>query len=88
MILNNDAIGILPLKVIAPITDHKKKYDVVPWMVKLVPNRENRLRKLSVIDIFQLRSVSQKRCVEKIGDISENELLKCKEAIKIVFDIS
>ena len=56
-------------------------------MVKLVPNRENKLRKQSVIDIFQLRSVSQKRCVEKIGEISENELMKCKEAIEIVFDI-
>jgi len=87
VILNNDAIGILPLKIIAPVTDYKEKYDVVPWMVKLAPNNTNQLKKKSVVDIFQVRSLSQERFVEKIGDISEDELEKCKRAIKIAFDI-
>lgn len=56
-------------------------------MVKLAPNNTNQLKKKSVIDIFQVRSVSQERFVEKIGDISEDELVKCKRAVKIVFDI-
>lgn len=85
VILSNDAIGVLPLKVIAPITDYKQKYEAVPWMVKLVPDSLNNLKKISVIDTFQVRSVSQKRLVKKTGVISEEELNTTFEAIRVVF---
>jgi mRNA interferase MazF len=39
VIVNDDAIGILPLKVIVPITDWKEHYKVAPWMVKLERTR-------------------------------------------------
>jgi mRNA interferase MazF len=37
VIVNDDAVGILPLKVIVPITDWKDRYAVAPWMVRLIP---------------------------------------------------
>ncbi len=37
IIVNNDAVGILPLKVIVPVTDWKKRYASAPWMVRLDP---------------------------------------------------
>jgi mRNA interferase MazF len=86
VILNNDAIGVLPLKVIAPITDYKPRYKNVPWMVKLSPNDMNNLDKISVIDLFQVRSVSKERLVRKIGEISEQELEQCRKALEVVFD--
>ena len=86
VILNSNLIGKLPLKIIAPITDYKEQYETVPWMVKLTPNKNNNLTKLSTIDLFQIRSVSQKRLVKKIGTITEEELKKCKEALNLVFD--
>lgn len=85
VILNDDTIGILPLKIIAPITDFKTKYLMIPWMVPLKPNTLNHLKKKSVIDLFQLRSISQHRLVDKIGEISNAELTATLEAIKIVF---
>ena len=87
VILNDDSIGVLPLKLVSPITDHKDKYDVVPWMVKLEPNKINNLNKKSVIDLFQVRSVSVDRFIKKIGEINNNDLKKVKESIKTVFDI-
>ena len=45
IILNNDAIGVLPLKIIAPVTNFKQKYSIVPWMVKLTPDSLNGLKK-------------------------------------------
>ena len=45
VILNDDAIGVLPLKVIAPITDHKDKYDDVPWMIRICSQEQNNLEK-------------------------------------------
>jgi mRNA interferase MazF len=35
VIMNDDAIGILPLKVIVPITEWKERYAQAPWMVRL-----------------------------------------------------
>ncbi len=87
VILNDDAIGILPLKVIAPITDYKERFSIVPWMVKLKPDNKNNLNKDSVIDLFQVRSVSEERLIKKIGSIDDNELNLVKNAIKVVFDI-
>ena len=86
VILNNNEIGKLPLKVIAPITDFKDHYKEVPWMVQLNPSLENGLKKVSSIDLFQIRSLSQKRLTFKIGKISEKTLLKCKKALNVVFD--
>jgi mRNA interferase MazF len=88
VILNNDAIGVLPLKVIAPITDYKGKYEEVLWFVRLQPNRNNGLNKLSVIDLFQVRSVSEERFIKRIGQISSEELEEVKYALKLVFDIA
>ncbi len=87
VILNDDAIGVMPLKVIAPITDFKEKYREVPWMIKLDPDNSNKLKKSSVIDLFQVRSVSQKRLIKKTGKISNDDLSKAKESIKLVFGI-
>lgn len=88
VILNDDSIGVLPLKVIAPVTDFKPKYSLVPRMVKISPDKINNLDKDSVIDLFQLRSLSEDRFIKKFGEISEVELKKAKEAVKIFFDIN
>lgn len=88
VILNNDSIGVLPLKIIAPITDYKNNYEIVPWMVKILPDKMNNLSKKSVIDLFQLRSVSEERFLKKIGLITNNELEKSKISLKTVFDIN
>ena len=63
VIVNDDSVGILPLKVIVPITEWKDRYAVAPWMVRLEPDRTNNLEKPSAADTFQVRSVSQERFV-------------------------
>ena len=87
LILNNDRIGKLPLKVVAPITDFKAHYALVPWMVSLEPTPENGLTKRSVVDLFQIRSVSQKRLSTNIGKVSDDTLTQCHKALDIVFQI-
>ena len=85
VIVNDDTVGILPLKIIAPITDYKDKFKDVPWMVTLYPGHENGLDKKSVIDLFQVRSVADERLIERVGIIRADELLSVKEALKVVF---
>lgn len=86
IILNNNMVGKLALKVIAPLTDFKEHYALVPWMVTIEPNSINGLSKKSSIDLFQVRSLSQKRLVSKIGKVEEGILEACKIALNVLFD--
>ncbi|MGF1586815.1 MAG: type II toxin-antitoxin system PemK/MazF family toxin [Bacteroidales bacterium] len=38
VIVNDNVLGKLPLKIIVPITEWKEKYEIAPWLVKLEPD--------------------------------------------------
>jgi mRNA interferase MazF len=84
IIVNEDAIGALPLRVIVPITDWKERYKIAAWMVRIDPDPANGLSKSSAADAFQIRSVSQARFVSRIGRISNANLREILNAIQIV----
>jgi len=86
VILNNDTVGKLALKIIAPLTDFKTYYDVVPWMVTVEANKSNGLSKKSSIDLFQVRSLSQNRLAYKLGCVDDDVMNACKVALDVVFD--
>jgi mRNA interferase MazF len=86
IILNNNMVGKLALKIIAPLTDFKEHYELVPWMVMIEPNSKNGLSKKSAIDLFQVRSLSQKRLAHKVGYVEDDILKACKMALDVVFD--
>jgi mRNA interferase MazF len=86
VVINDDAIGVLPLRVIVPITSWQNQFQDAPWMVKLEPSSGNNLIKLSVADCFQIRSVSTRRFVKRIGRISFEKLEQIKNAVKTVID--
>jgi len=87
LIINDDELGKLPLKVIVPITGWKEHYSIAPWMVKIEPNDINGLSKVSSMDCFQIRSVSQDRLVRKIGGITFDEINKVQVGILKVLGI-
>jgi mRNA interferase MazF len=87
VIVSDDAIGILPLKVIVPITDWKDQYAAAPWMVRLEPDRANSLEKLSAADTFQVRSVAQERFVRRLGRLSTAAMQEIAQALAIVLRI-
>lgn len=87
VIVNVDSLGRLPLKVIVPLTDWKDRYSIADWMIKIAPNETNNLSKPSAADCFQVRSVSVKRFVRRLGKLSFEELEKVKIGLANVFDI-
>jgi len=88
VIVNDDAIGLLPLRVIVPITAWQERYAVAPWMIRLDPDPENGLDKPSAADAFQVRSVSQSRFVRRLGSISAQALQDVTRALATVLSIS
>ncbi|MBI5915169.1 MAG: type II toxin-antitoxin system PemK/MazF family toxin [Bacteroidetes bacterium] len=87
VIVSDDALGILPLKVIVPITNWKPNYGVADWMVKIEPDATNNLSKVSAADCFQVRSVSQLRMVRKIGEVGAATMSEFEDALAKVLKI-
>lgn len=87
VIVSEDAIGILPLRIIVPVTDWKDRYAIAPWMVRLEPDALNGLNKASAADAFQIRSVAQERFTKRIGRVNEDTLNLILEAIRVVVGI-
>jgi mRNA interferase MazF len=87
LIVSNNALGKLPLKIIVPITDWKPNYQIAPWMVKIDPGSSNGLSKTSAADTFQVRSVSQQRFVKKMGKINEATIEEVKAGLAKVLSI-
>jgi len=67
VIVSVDEIGILPLRVIEPITEWKDQYLQTSWMIPILPVVKSGLNKRSAADAFQIRSVSKERFIRKIG---------------------
>jgi mRNA interferase MazF len=84
VIVSQDAIGVLPLRVIVPLTDWKDRYAIAPWMVRVEPDGLNGLSKASAADAFQIRSVAQEGFARRMGRVSEDTLRLILDAIRVV----
>lgn len=52
IIVSDNSLGKLPLKIIVPLTDWKEKYEIAPWMVYIKPNSINNLSKVLAIETY------------------------------------
>ncbi len=87
IIVNDNTLGRLPLKVIVPVTDWKDRYSIAPWMVRIVPDKQNKLTKDSSADCFQIRSVAEERCIKKLGQLDNDTMDKIRKALGTVLNI-
>lgn len=88
VIVSNDEIGVLRLKVVVPITGWNDVFSQVPWMVRIEPTSENGLSKLSAVDTFQVRSVSQQRLIKEVGTLGNRTMQEINRALAVVLDIN
>ncbi len=87
IIVNDNTLGRLPLKVIVPQTDWKDRYEVAPWMVKIVADKQNKLTKDSSADCFQIRSVAEERCIKILGQVGNETMEKIRDGLAKVLNI-
>jgi mRNA interferase MazF len=86
VVVSSDAIGRLPLKLIAPITDWKEYYSRNLWHVKIEPDDDNGLSKTSAIDTLQIRGVDIQRFVRKLGRVEALVMQEIITAIATVIE--
>lgn len=81
VIVSSDLVGILPLKVIVPLTEWKDRYSNAAWMVRIDPDSQNGLSKSSAADGLQIRSVSAQRLVKRVGLLSPLQIAQIVQAV-------
>jgi mRNA interferase MazF len=88
VIVSEDAIGVLPLRIVVPLTEWRERYEIAPWLVRIEPDGDNNLAKPSAADAFQIRSVSQTRFASLVGQIWPTDLEAIITAVRLVVGAS
>ena len=83
VIVSSDLVGILPVKIIVPLTSWKDRYAQAPWMVRIDPDEKNGLTKPSSADALQIRSVFQQRLAQKLGALTSLQVAQIVQAVML-----
>lgn len=86
VVVSSDAIGKLPIKLVAPITSWKSHFGNNIWHIKIEPNSTNGLAKASAVDALQLRGVDTQRFIRKLGHLSPTQMEEIAIAIAAVIE--
>jgi len=86
-VVSSDAVGKLPLKLAAPITDWKDYFSQNLWHIKLDPDTVNNLTKVSAIDVLQLRGMDMQRFIRKLGHLPTEKMAEITIAIATVIEL-
>ncbi len=84
--VNSDAIGVLPIRLVAPLTKWKDYFTHNIWHVRVMPDSANGLSKPSAVDALQLRGVDTQRFGRKIGNVSEAVMRSIVRAIAEIIE--
>ncbi len=84
VIVNNDAIGKLPLLVIVPITKWDERYSNAAWHIPIINSSTIGLTKKSSADTLQVRFLSKERFIDKLGVLTKDDMERVGEGLKIV----
>lgn len=88
VVVSSDAVGKLPIKLIAPITGWQSTFASKLWFVQIQPTDANGLTKVSAVDTLQLRGVDVQRFQRKLGQLLEQEMEDIAAAIAAVVEYS
>lgn len=86
IVVSSDAIGALPIKLVAPLTEWKEYLAKNVWHVKISPDSLNGLAKTSAVDTLQLRGLDTQRFVQKLGRVSPSVMRSIVAAIAAVIE--
>ncbi|MGI5924063.1 MAG: type II toxin-antitoxin system PemK/MazF family toxin [Lentisphaeria bacterium] len=87
VVVNDDAVGRLPLRIVVPITDWKERYEDFVWFTRLAPTSDNGLLKISGADSFQVKSISIRRFQRCLGRVTAWQLKNIVDAIALCIGV-
>ena len=86
LVISSDGVGRLAIKIVAPITGWSPSFANSIWLVKIDPDTQNKLSKVSAIDMLQIRGVDNKRFKKQIGKASAQVLEEAVTALAAIVE--
>ena len=86
VVVSSDAVGRLPIKLAAPVTDWKEYFAPNIWHVRIDPDPANGLTKVSAVDTLQLRGMDHRRFIRKLGQVSPTTMEEIVLAIAAIVE--
>jgi len=86
VVISSDAVGALPVRLVAPFTGWKGDFKGNLWHIQVPPTEQNGLDKASAVDALQVRSVDTARFTEKLGHMHPSRLEEIVTAVALVIE--
>lgn len=87
VVVSSDAVGRLPIKLVAPITEWNPHFAPNVWHVRIDPDPDNGLSKASAVDVLQVRGLDLVRFTHKLGAVLPEKLEEIVLALATVIDL-
>ena len=81
--VSSDSLGKLPVKLVAPITAWKQRFERNHWLVPVEPEELNGLAKKSAVDALQLRGLDISRFETRLGRVSADVMEEVALAVVV-----
>jgi mRNA interferase MazF len=86
VVISSDAVGTLPVRLVAPFTGWQEHFEGNLWHIQVSPTEQNGLEKDSAADALQVRSVDTSRFTEKLGRMHPPRLEEVVTAVALVIE--
>lgn len=80
-------LGLLPVKRVIPLTDHKEQYADYPWLVRIEPSKKNGQIKVSSADCLQCKSLSIERFQKRFGVVTSAQIDAIQNAVALCLEM-
>ncbi len=86
VVVSIDAVSSLPVRLVVPLTEWKRKHQQFHWRLAVKPSTLNGLTKESAADSLQIRCVSIERFKNKMGRLEADCLAELCAAITVLVE--
>jgi mRNA interferase MazF len=86
IVVSSDRMGILPVKLIVPLTTWDERYTETHWHVRIEPDPNNGITKVVAADVLLMRSISHERFGVYVGHVSATVIEEIAAAIAAVVE--
>lgn len=87
IVVNSDDTGVLPVRLVVPLTTRQPQHESYEWIVEVPPTYTNGLTQISSADPMLMSSASLRRFKEQIGTLGPAILAAIEDALTFVLDL-
>ena len=87
VVLNAGEQKSLRLAIVVPVTGWQPRWENHPFFLAIDPEPRHGLTKKGAVDCFQMRALSHRRFVKRLGALSGEEMDRIRSAVALILDI-